>query len=350
MTDQVWKRTIALMIIVMKIGASKKEVDHVCKEVEKLGFKPHLIHGEERNVIACIGHEKRKADLQDLNSLEGVEALVPISKPYKLASRESRKTATVIKIDGTEIGGVRLCIMAGPCSVESEKQLMATAEAVSAAGAHMLRGGAFKPRTSPYDFQGLEEAGLKLLAAARKKTGLPVITEIMGPEDVELVEKYADILQVGARNVQNFSLLKELGKSKKPVFLKRGLSTTIREWLLSAEYILTGGNPHVILCERGIRTFETSTRNTLDLSAIPVLREQTHLPIIVDPSHGTGQWQYVIPMALAAIAAGADGLMIEVHPKPEEALSDGGQSLTFKRFGELMAKVRTISAVVGRTV
>jgi 3-deoxy-7-phosphoheptulonate synthase len=335
----------------MKIDASKKEVDHATEEVKRLGFRPHLIHGEERVVIACIGHEKKKKDLFALQSAEGVEAVVPISKPYKLASRETKKETSVIRIDGgAEIGGTKLCVMAGPCSVESERQILETAKAVKAAGAQMLRGGAFKPRTSPYDFQGLEEEGLKLLAKARKETGLPVITEIMDADDVEMVEKYADVLQVGARNVQNFSLLKELGQSKKSVMLKRGMATTIKEWLLSAEYILTGGNPNVILCERGIRTFETATRNTLDLNAVPVLRELTHLPIVVDPSHGTGSWQYVQPMAFAAIAAGADGLMIEVHPKPEEALSDGAQSLTFKKFQDLMEKLRPLAAVLGRTV
>ncbi|HEX5036595.1 MAG TPA: 3-deoxy-7-phosphoheptulonate synthase [bacterium] len=338
------------MIIVMKIGASKKDIDHVSEEIKRLGFRPHLIHGEERTVIACIGHEKKKKDLFSLQSSEGVEAVVPISKPYKLASRETKKATSVFKIDGgVEIGGNRICVMAGPCSVESEKQILDTAKAVKTSGAQVLRGGAFKPRTSPYDFQGLEEEGLKFLAKARKETGLPVITEIMDADDVEVLEKYADILQVGARNVQNFSLLKELGQSKKPVMLKRGMSTTIKEWLLSAEYILTGGNPNVILCERGIRTFETATRNTLDLSAVPVLRELTHLPIVVDPSHGTGLWQYVQPMALAAVAAGADGLIIEVHPKPEEALSDGAQSLTFKKFEELMEKLRPLATVLGRS-
>lgn len=339
------------MIIIMRVGASKKQVEEVCEGVQKLGFRPHVIHGEERDVIACIGHEKKKKDLFDLKGHQAVESVVPISKPYKLASRETHKTPTLIKVaGGVQIGGAKLCVMAGPCSVESERQILETARAVKSAGGHMLRGGAFKPRTSPYDFQGLEENGLKLLAKAREETGLPVITEVMGPEDVDLVGRYADVLQVGARNVQNFSLLKELGRCKKPVFLKRGLSTTIREWLLSAEYILTGGNPNVILCERGIRTFETSTRNTLDLNAIPVLHEQTHLPVIVDPSHGTGQWQYVVPMALASIAAGADGLMIEVHPRPEEALSDGGQSLTFRKFEELMTKLKPLAAVLGRTV
>lgn len=339
------------MIVIMKIGATEKQVDVVCTEIKRLGFRPHVIEGEERTVVACIGHEKKKKDLYDIQSLEGVETLVPISKPYKLASRETRKAASVIKIEGgVEIGGSRLCVMAGPCSVESEKQIIETARAVKESGAHMLRGGAFKPRTSPYDFQGLEETGLKYLAKARKETGLPIITEIVNPEDVPLVEKYADVLQVGARNVQNFALLKQLGKCRKPVFLKRGLASTIQEWLLSAEYILAGGNKDVILCERGIRTFETSTRNTLDLNAVPVLKNQTHLPVVCDPSHGTGNWAYVIPMALASIAAGADGVMVEVHPKPEEALSDGGQSLTFKRFAELMTKIRAIASTLGRTV
>lgn len=339
------------MIIVMKIDASEKQVDHVSEEVKRLGFRPHLIQGEERTVIACIGHEKKKKDLFALQSAEGVESVVPISKPYKLASRETKKATSVIPLGGNvDIGGPKICVMAGPCSVESEKQILETARAVKKAGAQLLRGGAFKPRTSPYDFQGLEEEGLMLLVKAREETGLPVITEIMDAGDVELVEKYADVLQVGARNVQNFSLLKELGQSKKPVMLKRGMSTTIKEWLLSAEYILTGGNPNVILCERGIRTFETATRNTLDLNAVPVLRELTHLPIVVDPSHGTGSWQYVQPMAMAAVAAGADGLMIEVHPNPEEALSDGAQSLTFKKFQELMGKLRSLASVVDRSL
>lgn len=337
------------MIVVMKVGAGKKQVEAVIQGVKNLGFRPHQIVGEDRVVVACIGHEKKKTDLYDLQSFDGVESILPISKPFKLASRETRKSATVIKIaEKVEIGGKRLCVMAGPCSVEGETQILETARAVKKWGAHLLRGGAFKPRTSPYDFQGLEEEGLKLLAKAREETGLPVITEVMGPEDVEVVERYADVLQVGARNVQNFSLLKELGQAKKPVFLKRGLSTTIREWLLSAEYILTGGNPNVILCERGIRTFETATRNTLDLNAIPVVKSQTHLPIVVDPSHGTGSWNLVIPMALAAVAAGADGVMVEVHPKPEEALSDGGQSLTFDRFHEMMGRLKLVAEAVGR--
>lgn len=332
----------------MKIGAGKESLDAVVKKVEELGFKPHIIHGEERNVVAAVGHDKKKTDLLDLQSFEGVEAVVPISKPYKLASSEIKKEKTVIKVGEARIGGKGICVMAGPCSVESERQILETARAIKKMGGQILRGGAFKPRTSPYDFQGLEEKGLKLLAKAREETGLPVITEVLNQKDVSLVAKYADILQVGARNVQNFSLLKELGGCEKPVFLKRGMSTTIKEWLLSAEYIITGGNPNVILCERGIRTFETATRNTLDLNAIPVLRKETHLPVIVDPSHGTGHWDYVIPMAMAGIAAGADGVMVEVHPCPEEALSDGGQSLTFARFEELMSKLKTLAPVMGR--
>lgn len=339
------------MIVVMSTGASPAEIDAVIQEVERLGFKPHRIVGEDRQVIACIGHEKKKIDLLDLQTFAGVDSVVPISKPYKLASAETKPTKSIIDVDGgVQIGGERLCVMAGPCSVENREQILATAQAVKKSGAHVLRGGAFKPRTSPYDFQGLEEEGLKLLAEAKAQTGLPIITEVLGPQDVALVAKYSDILQVGARNVQNFSLLKELGQANKPVFLKRGMSTTIREWLLSAEYIMTGGNPNVILCERGIRTFETATRNTLDLSAVPVLRHETHLPVVVDPSHGTGHWQYVIPMALAAVAAGADGLMVEVHPHPEAALSDGGQSLKPKRFNELIKQLRLLAKVVGRKI
>lgn len=339
------------MIIVMSSDATEKEIKDVVKEVEQLGFKSHLIQGEDRTVIACIGHEKKKVDLLDLQTFRHVEAIVPISKPYKLVSTETKKERTVIKVsDEVSIGGKEICVMAGPCSVENHDQLLETARAVKKSGAHILRGGAFKPRTSPYDFQGLEEEGLKILAEAREQTGLPVITEVLGPRDVELVERYSDILQVGARNVQNFQLLRELGNAKKPVFLKRGMSTTIKEWLLSAEYIVTGGNPNVMLCERGIRTFETATRNTLDLNAVPVLNHETHLPVVVDPSHGTGHWQYVIPMAMAGIAAGADAIMVEVHPRPEEALSDGGQSLTFKRFGEMMQQLRPLVEALGRSI
>ena len=339
------------MIIVMTTTATDAQVDAVVSEVEKLGFKAHLIHGEDRKVIACIGHEKKKTDLLDLQTFDGVDSVVPISKPYKLASSETKREKSVIRVSkDVSIGGETLCVMAGPCSVENREQILEAARAVKAGGGHILRGGAFKPRTSPYDFQGLEEEGLKLLAEAREETGLPIITEVLDPKDVDLVSGYTDIFQVGARNVQNFSLLKELGKAKKPVFLKRGMATTIREWLLSAEYIMKGGNPNVMLCERGIRTFETATRNTLDLNAVPVLKSETHLPVVVDPSHGTGHWQYVIPMALAGIAAGADALMIEVHPRPEEALSDGGQSLTPKRFKELMSKLKSLAKVVERKI
>lgn len=337
------------MIIVMKIGAGKDDIDHAVRKVREMGFSPHIIHGEERFVIACVG-KGRKKDLEQLNALPNVEAVVPISKPYKLASREVKKAKTVVPAGKGEvkIGGEKIAVMAGPCSVESEEQIMATARAVKSAGAVILRGGAFKPRTSPYDFQGLEEEGLKLLAKAGKETGLPVITEVMNIRDIELVGKYADIFQVGARNMQNFGLLKELGSSKKPVLLKRGMAATIKEWLMSAEYIISHGNRKVILCERGIRTFETATRNTLDLNAVPVLAGETHLPVIVDPSHGTGYWQYVTPMACAGIACGADGLMIEVHPDPEKALSDGGQSLKFDRFEELMKRVASVVLAVGR--
>ena len=339
------------MIVVMQIGAPKSAVAHVEEKVRELGFKTHTIHGTERTVVACVGSGEKRS-LEALSTLDGVEEVVPITKPYKLASREVKKEKTIVSVrqGGVRIGGTRIVIMAGPCSVESEKQIIETAKAVKAAGATMLRGGAWKPRTSPYDFQGLEEEGLKLLDKARKATGLAVITEIMNTKDIELVGEVADVLQVGARNVQNFGLLKELGQVKKPVFLKRGMSTTIKEWLMSAEYIISHGNPNVILCERGIRTFETATRNTLDLNAVPVLAEQTHLPVVVDPSHGTGHWQYVIPMACAAIASGADGLMIEVHPDPEKAWSDGGQSLKFDRFCELMERIRPVAKAVGRGV
>lgn len=343
------RRHVFIMIVVMATGATQKQQDAVTKEVERLGFRAHPIIGEDRNVIACIGHEKGKVDLMDIQAFEGVEAVVPISKPYKLVSSETQKDRTVIKIsDAVSVGGDTICVIAGPCSVESREQLLETAQVVKKAGAHVLRGGAFKPRTSPYDFQGLEEEGLKILAEARETTGLPVITEVLTPHDVELVEKYTDIMQVGARNVQNYSLLKELGHCSKPIFLKRGMSTTVREWLLSAEYIITGGNPNVMLCERGIRTFETATRNTLDLNVVPVLKHETHLPVVVDSAHGTGYWQYVTPMALAGIAAGADALMVEVHPHPEVALSDGGQSLTPKRFGELMRRLKPVVEAVGR--
>ena len=273
---------------------------------------------------------------------------MPILQPFKLASREVHPTATVVRVDGVEIGGPRLAVMAGPCSVESREQLRTVADSVKMAGAHILRGGAFKPRSSPYAFQGLEEQGLQLLAEARKATGLPVVTEVLEPDKVGMVAEYADVLQIGARNTQNFSLLKEVGQSGKPVLLKRGMATTIKEFLLSAEYILAGGNPNVILCERGIRTFETATRFTLDLNAIPVIKKLSHLPVVVDPSHGTGHWEYVAPMAKAAIACGSDGLIIEVHNNPAEALSDGPQSLKPEKFVRLMAELRVLAQALGR--
>ena len=339
------------MIIIMKAHATADEIKKIRDKVENAGFAPHTIEGVERTVIGAVGNEQgREALMSQVGTLGGVERVVPILKPYKLASNEVRQQTSEISINGVVIGGKKLCIMAGPCSVESEEQIVETAKAVKDAGAHMLRGGAYKPRTSPYSFQGLGLEGLKLLDIARKETGLPVITEVMNPRDIDEVHQWTDILQVGARNVQNFSMLKELGRCEKPVFLKRGLATTIKEWLMSAEYIMSEGNHEVILCERGIRTFETATRNTLDLNAIPVLREETHLPVIVDPSHGTGYWQYVQPMALAGIACGADGLMIEVHPDPAHAASDGGQSLKPKRFVTLMEKLKPIAEAVGRTL
>jgi 3-deoxy-7-phosphoheptulonate synthase len=339
------------MIVVMKAGASKVDLDGVLAEIQRLGYRPHPIYGVERTVIGCIGDERGKARLQALESMPGVEACVPILKPFKLASREVKKENSVVEIGlGVTIGAGRLAVMAGPCSVESEQQVMESARAVKAAGANILRGGAYKPRTSPYSFQGMEADGLKLLAKARAETGLPVVTEVLDPHDVELVADHADVLQVGARNVQNFALLKRLGKIDKPVLLKRGMMSTLQEFLMAAEYILSEGNPRVVLCERGIRTFETATRNTLDLNAVPVLKEWTHLPVIVDPSHGTGYWQYVTPMAYAAIAAGADGLMIEVHPDPAHALSDGGQSLKPSRFEALMRGVAKFAEAAGRSL
>lgn len=337
------------MIIVMKSGAAKKDREEVIKRVRELGYQPHVIHGSTRDVIGAVGDERGKTVLQSIESMHGVENVVPILQPYKLASKEVKKDASIIPITDTlSIGGKQLVIMAGPCSVESEQQIMASAKAVKEAGAHVLRGGAFKPRTSPYSFQGLEEEGLRLLAKARELTGLPVVTEVVNPETADLVAEYADILQIGARNSQNFALLKKVGQLDKPVLLKRGMSMSIQEFLMSAEYIMSEGNQKVILCERGIRTFETATRNTLDLSAIPVLKEKTHLPVIADPSHGTGHYQYVSPMAYAAVAAGADGLIIEVHPDPERASSDGPQSLKPKKFGRMMAQLKRFAAAAER--
>ena len=337
------------MIIVMKKGADKEQLAEVKKQIRELGYKPHVIHGETRNVIGAVGDERGKSVLQSLESLPGVESVVPILKPYKLASREVKPEPSTVDLGGgVMIGNGNLVVMAGPCSVESEAQILETAHAVKAAGATVLRGGAFKPRTSPYSFQGMEEDGLKLLALAREATGLPIVTEVVNPRDVELVARYADIMQVGARNIQNFALLKMLGQLDKPILLKRGMATTIQEFLMSAEYILAEGNRRVILCERGIRTFETATRNTLDISAVPVLKEQTHLPVVIDPSHATGHASLVPSMCYASVAAGCDGLIVEVHPCPEKAASDGPQSLRPAEFAAMMAKLREFAKVAGK--
>jgi 3-deoxy-7-phosphoheptulonate synthase len=328
------------MIISMRPYATKQEVEHICERIREFGFKVHSIEGEERVVIGVVGvGGDVEACLESLEATPGVERAVRISAPYKFVSKEFRKERTVIRVGRAEIGGDEFVTMAGPCSVENEKQIMETAEAVAAAGAKILRGGAFKPRTSPYDFQGLEADGLKLLAKAREATGLAVITEVMSDRDVGLVADYADIMQVGARNMQNFALLKVLGRCGRPVMLKRGLSSTIKELLMSAEYIVAHGNSQVMLCERGIRTFETATRNTCDISAVPVLNELTHLPVIVDPSHATGKRSLVPAVARAAVAIGADGMIVEVHPNPEKAVSDGAQSLTIQGFRDMMKQL-----------
>jgi 3-deoxy-7-phosphoheptulonate synthase len=336
------------MIIVMRAGAKKKEQKDVLQKIRKLGYKTHIIHGVERDVIGAIGDERGKARLQSLESMPGVEKVVPILKPFKLASVEVKKDPTIVTAGKAKIGGPHFGIIAGPCSVESRDQIFQTAEAVKKAGATILRGGAFKPRTSPYSFQGLEEEGLKILAEAGAENNLPVVTEIVNPMDADLVYQYTDIIQVGARNVQNFALLKILGQIDKPILLKRGLMTTIEEFLMSAEYILSEGNSQVILCERGIRTFERATRNTLDISAVPVIKEQSHLPVIIDPSHASGHWQYVLPLSKAAAAVGADGIMVEVHIHPEEAFSDGLQSLKPEKFRELVREVRPYVKAAGK--
>jgi 3-deoxy-7-phosphoheptulonate synthase len=334
----------------MKEGATEEEIEGAIKRVKELGCTEHVMRGVERTVIAALGDERGKNMEEALRVLAGVENVMPVLKPYQLASNEGRPERTVVDVNGVKFGGPRLVIVAGPCSVESREQILASADAVKAGGGHVLRGGAFKPRTSPYSFQGMAEEGLKLLAEARDRTGLPIQTEVMDTEDIDLVADYADILQIGARNVQNFSLLKKVGKLKKAIFLKRGLSTTIEEYLMSAEYVMSQGNPNVILCERGIRTFETALRNTLDISAVPVLKEQTHLPIMVDPSHAAGVWRFVPALSKAAVAVGADGLMIEVHPDPASAMSDGPQSLKPKNFAQLMKDLATFAKAAGRTL
>ena len=335
------------MIIVMKTEASEAQVLGIQKHIRELGFKDHLIRGVERNVVAVLGAVYPEL-LDEFAVLDGVDSVVPISKPFKLASREVKEEDTIVRVGPLAIGNGRLVTMAGPCSVDTEENMMETARAVKAAGAHILRGGAFKPRSSPYAFRGHGEKGLKILAEARAETGLPIVTEVMDARDVDLVARYADILQIGSRNMQNFALLDEVGKAHKPVLLKRGMWATIEEWLLAAEYILSHGNRDVILCERGIRSYETATRFTFDVNAIPVIKRVSHLPIIGDPSHAVGKWYLVPPIALAAVAAGVDGLLIEVHPNPDHALSDGPQSLTPANFAKLMEQVRTLAEAMGR--
>jgi len=338
------------MIIVMKELAPKDQALAVVQQVEELGLKPVLLEGTERNVIAVIGDE-RTIDIHVLNSFEGVEKVMPVLAPFKLASKEHMKGKSAVRVtDTVVVGGQQIAVMAGNCAVESVETSLATAQAVQAAGAIIQRGGAFKPRSSPYSFQGLGEEGLLILREVKKQTNLPIITEILDPRHVELVAEHADILQVGTRNMQNFELLRELGSVRKPILLKRGMSATIEEFLMSAEYVLSSGNPNVILCERGIRTYETTTRNTLDISAIPVLKNMTHLPVIVDPSHAAGKRDYVPALAKAAIAAGADGLLLDVHPDPKKSLVDPDQALNFKQFEELMQEVRKIAEAVGRTL
>lgn len=339
------------MIVVMKAGSSKDELAKVIKEIESLGYKPHLMEGVERNVIGCLGDERGKSQLQSLETMAGVEKVMPILSPYKLAGKQLSPEPSQIKVsESCVFGGKNIPVIAGPCSVESEEQIVESAKAVAKAGANALRGGAFKPRSSTYSFQGLGEEGLKLLALAREETGLPVVTEVLDHYMIDMLVKYADVLQVGARNMMNFSLLKALGTVDKPILLKRGMMATVEEMLMAAEYILAAGNPNVILCERGIRTFETATRNTLDLNAVPALQARTHLPVVVDPSHGTGIRDYISPMAKASVAAGAAGLMIEVHPDPQHAFSDGPQSLEPKDFAKLMQELKPVAEAVGRTL
>ncbi len=337
------------MIIVLRKDATQDVIDHVVEKIKGTGLAVHISKGKERTIIGAIGDETLLAGIS-LDALPGVENVMPILKPYKLVSRDFRDESTIIDVCGVKIGDSQVQVIAGPCSVESQESLVDCAMKVKSAGANILRGGAFKPRTSPYAFQGLGVEGLKLLAEARKRTGLPIISELMDPRDTEVMCEYVDIVQIGARNMQNFRLLTEVGKIKKPVLLKRGLSATIKEFLMSAEYIAAQGNTEIILCERGIRTFETSTRNTLDLSAVPVLKSETHLPVFVDPSHAVGIWSLVAPLSMAAVAVGADGLMIEVHTDPENALCDGAQSLKPSKFARLMDDAKKVAASLGRSI
>jgi len=337
------------MIIIMKMKTAQENIDAVVNRVENQGFKTHLSQGEERTIIGIIGDE-RQLDQSAISRMNGVDRVVPVLRPYKLASRDFQPEDSKIPINGHVFGDKKVIVMAGPCAVESLAQMQETAEAIKHAGAHLLRGGAFKPRTSPYSFQGMGEEGLKIMAQVREETGLHIVTEVMAPEQVGLIAEYADVLQIGTRNMQNYALLNEVGRSGKPVLLKRGMMSTIEELLMSAEYIMSNGNHKVILCERGIRTFEKYTRNTLDINAVPVLKELTHLPVVVDPSHATGRWTLVKAASKAAVAAGADGLIIEVHPNPAEAFSDGEQSLKPERFVELMDEVKRVAEAVDRTI
>ncbi|MCK6629018.1 MAG: 3-deoxy-7-phosphoheptulonate synthase [Anaerolineae bacterium] len=337
------------MIIIMKAQATDKDIEAVLTRLESGGWRTHVSKGEERTIIGVIGDERR-LDQGAMSRMDGVDRVVPVLRPFKLASRDFQPEDSKISVNGHVFGGNKVIVMAGPCSVESLEQMRETALAVREAGAHLLRGGAFKPRTSPYSFQGMGEAGLKILAQVREEIGLHIVTEVMAPDQVGLVSKYADVLQIGTRNMQNYALLNAVGQTNMPVLLKRGMMSTIEELLMSAEYIMSNGNHKVILCERGIRTFEKYTRNTLDINAVPVLKELTHLPVVVDPSHATGKWTLVKAASKAAVAAGADGLIIEVHPNPAEASSDGEQSLKPQRFAELMVEVRRVAEAVGRTV
>lgn len=324
------------MIVNMKRSATDAEIDHVIERIKECGFQAHVVRGEERTIIGAVGSSGRRSEIEALKAAPGVAEVIQISQPFKLVGRQLRKESTIVDVGGVKIGGGDVVVAAGPCSVESREQLLETARSVKASGANMLRGGAYKPRTSPYDFQGLGVEALRFLKEASEETGLPIVTEVMSEADVEVVAEYADMLQVGARNMQNFSLLRKLATVTKPILLKRGPSATVKEWLLAAEYLLAGGNHDVVLCERGIKTFETATRNTLDLAAVALVKELSHLPVLADPSHGTGLRSLIVPMAKASVAAGADGLIIEVHPCPERALSDGPQSLDLPAFETLM--------------
>lgn len=338
------------MIIVMQQNAPQNQIEDVVKRVESLGYKVHLSRGEARTIIGIIGAEEHKLEQSTFEAMNGVEKAMRVMQPFQIASRDFTRQNSVINVDGVQIGGQKVVVMAGPCSVESREMILETAHAVKEAGATILRGGAFKPRSSPYSFQGLGEEGLHYLAEAREQTGLPIITEVMSADEIDMVCEYSDILQVGARNTQNYSLLKALGKVHKPVMVKRGMSATIQELLMSAEYVLSGGNMKVMVCERGIRTFETATRFTFDVNAVPVLKELSHLPVVADTAHGTGKWNLVSPVTRAAVAAGADAIMVEVHPNPAVAWSDGAQSLTPERFAQLMHELRPVAEAVGRTL